>query len=104
MINPQKMKDMIAYQTGAVVSKEIAKKSTGTLTLFAFDKGQELSEHSTPFDAFVILVEGTARITLSGVESEVQEGELLFMPALAPHALVAQEPFKMLLIMLKAEN
>lgn len=84
-----------------MVSKEIVNRPAGTVTLFAFDKGQGLSEHSAPYKAFVTIIEGGAEITVSGVKHEVKAGEMLPMPAGAPHALMAVEPFKMMLTMIK---
>ncbi len=92
----------IQIQAGSVVSKEIINKPTGTVTLFAFDKNQGLSEHTAPYDALVIITEGKAEVTLSGIKHQVKEGEMLLMPANSKHALFAQEPFKMILIMIKS--
>lgn len=86
---------------GSVVSKEIINKPTGTVTLFAFDKGQGFSEHTAPYDALVIITEGEAEIIVSGVKHLVKAGEMLLMPANATHALKAVEPFKMMLTMIK---
>lgn len=91
----------IDYQKDAVVSKEILKTSTGTITLFAFDMGQGLSEHSTPFEALAQIIEGEAEITISGINHTVLEDEIIHMPANQPHALKAEKRFKMLLTMLK---
>lgn len=104
MAKPQNITQAIQIQSGAVVSKEIINKPLGTITLFAFDKGQGLSEHSTPFDALVIAVEGTAEITVAGVKHKVKANEMLLMPANARHAVEAIQPFKMLLIMLKSSS
>lgn len=93
---------MVAYQEGSVVSKEIVNKPTGTVTLFAFDKGQGLSEHAAPYDALVVITEGAAEITVSGIKHKVTAGEMLLMPANAPHALHAIEQFKMMLTMIKS--
>jgi quercetin dioxygenase-like cupin family protein len=93
--------DFVKYQDGAVVSREILKKGTGTLTLFAFDEGQGLSEHTAPFDATVQILDGEAEITISGVVRTVKAGELIIMPANEPHALHAAKKFKMLLIMIR---
>lgn len=93
---------LVACQAGAVVSREIARKPKGTITVFAFDKGQGLSEHTAPFDAFVQVLEGTARITVGGTPHAVRGGEFLVMPAGIPHALHAVEPFKMLLVMIRS--
>lgn len=89
-------------QPGAVVSREIISKPQGTVTIFAFDEGQGLSEHKAPFDALVHVLEGRVRITLGGVAHEVAESELIIMPANIPHALDALTPFKMMLIMIRA--
>ena len=102
MINALNLKETVSYQDGSVVSKEIIKKQTGTMTLFAFDKGQGLSEHTAPFDAAVNVIDGLAEITISGKPFIVKEGELLIMPANEPHALKAIEKFKMLLVMIKS--
>lgn len=102
MTNPKNINQTISYQEGSVVSKEIVKKPTGTVTLFAFDKNQGLNEHTTPFDALVIVTDGIAEITVSGVKSEVKTGEMLLMKANSPHTLKAIKPFKMILIMIKS--
>ena len=94
--------DLVEYQDGAVVSKEIIKKNTGTVTLFAFDKGQGLSEHTAPFDALVYILDGKAEIIISGKPSDVKSGQIIIMPANKPHALKAIERFKMMLVMIKA--
>ncbi len=94
--------DLVAIQSGTVVSKEILKKEGGTVTLFAFDEGQGLSEHSAPFDALVLVLEGTAWIHIAGEKHVVRSGEVLVMPADIPHALDAPEPFKMMLVMIKS--
>jgi quercetin dioxygenase-like cupin family protein len=92
----------IEYQSGAVVSQTLLEKKTGTVTLFAFDKGQGLSEHTAPFDAMVLVVEGEAEITISGTAHRVTGGQMIVMPANDPHALRAVERFKMLLIMIRS--
>ena len=92
----------IAYQEGSVVSKEVFKNTSGTVTLFAFSEGQGLSEHKTPYDALVYIVDGEADITISGVLNTVKAGEMIHMPAGEPHALKANKQFKMLLTMIKA--
>jgi len=94
--------DFIDYQKGSVVSREIISQKTGTLTLFAFDEGQGLSEHTAPFDATVFCVDGEAEITISGNPIPIKSGEMVIMPAKKPHALRAVSPFKMLLIMIRA--
>jgi len=92
----------IQYQTGSVVSKEIVRKDTGTVTLFAFDQGQGLSEHTAPFDALVHILDGEAKITISGNPLLVKAGEIIIMPANEPHALQAVQKFKMLLVMIRS--
>jgi quercetin dioxygenase-like cupin family protein len=94
--------DQIAYQQGSVVSRTLIDKTAGTLTLFAFDQGQGLSEHTAPFDAVVYIVDGEAEITISGKSHRLKQGEMIIMPADAPHALRAAQPFKMLLVMIKS--
>lgn len=81
--------DRVNYQDGAVVSREVVKKPTGNLTIFAFDEGQGLSEHSAPFDALVQMIQGDAEITISGPPHRIRDGELLLMPANRPHGLRA---------------
>ena len=92
----------INYQDGSVVSKEIIKKETGTVTIFAFDKGQGLSEHTAPFDALVNIIDGKAEIKISGKPFVINKGEMIIMPANEPHSLKAVEKFKMLLVMIKS--
>ena len=99
MLNPDKL---LKYQSGAVVSMEIIRKKTGTVTLFAFDKDQGLSEHVVPFDAMVYIVDGTAEISISGKPILVKAGETVIMPAGKPHSLKAVKKFKMLLIMIRS--
>ena len=93
--------DLIAYQPGAVVSRAIVKKNAGTLTLFAFDIGQGLSEHSAPFDAVVEILDGEAELTIGGEKVAARAGQAVLMPANIPHALSATTPFKMLLVMVR---
>jgi len=97
------IKEALKYSDGSVVSRTVIEKKTGTVTLFAFDKGQGLSEHSAPFDALVQIVDGKAVITIGGEEHTVSAGEYVIMPANIPHSLKAPEKFKMLLIMIKGE-
>ncbi len=97
----KKLVDMAAYQENAVVSSEIIKNSSGTVTLFAFDRGQGLSEHTAPFDAMVHVLDGEAEIRISGEVYTVKSGEMIIMPAKKPHSLNAAERFKMLLVMVK---
>ncbi len=93
---------IIEYQDDAVVSKILLKKSTGSVTVFAFDRGQELSEHTVPHDALVQVVDGEAVITISGEAHRVMAGEMILMPGNQPHAVRADERFKMLLIMIRS--
>jgi len=95
------LKESVNIAEGGVVSKQFIKNGGGNITFFAFDKGEGLSEHTTPFDAVVQIIEGKAEISIDGKASIVSEGELIIMPAKIPHALQAIEPFKMCLIMLK---
>ena len=97
-----KVVSLIEYQKDSVVSRTIIDKPTGTLTLFAFDKGQGLSEHTAPFDALVYLLDGEAEITISGKSMQVERGEMVVMPANQPHALRAINRFKMMLVMIKS--
>ena len=92
---------LIRYQKGSVVSQEIISKPVGTVTLFAFDKGQGLSEHKAPFDALVYIIDGKAEITISGKLNIVKKGEFIIMPADQPHSLKAIERFKMILTMIR---
>lgn len=96
------MKELIGYQEGSVVSRTLINKSAGTVTLFAFDKEQGLSEHTAPYDAMVYIIDGEAEITIAGKSYEVKEGETIIMPSNKPHALKALSKFKMLLIMIKS--
>jgi quercetin dioxygenase-like cupin family protein len=93
----------VAYADGSVVSKTLLKKEIGNITLFAFDAGQGLSEHTAPFDAVVQIIDGQAEITIGGETRTVDAGEMLIMPANVPHALQAAQRFKMLLVMIRSE-
>jgi quercetin dioxygenase-like cupin family protein len=93
---------LIDYQVGAVVSRAVIDKPAGTVTLFAFDKGQGLSEHTAPYDAMVDVIDGEVEITISGKPSRVKQGEIFIMPANEPHALKALARFKMMLVMIKS--
>jgi quercetin dioxygenase-like cupin family protein len=93
--------DLISYQEGSVVSRTVIDKKTGTVTLFAFDEGEGLSEHTAPFDALVYLLEGEAEITISGKTLKARGGEMVIMPSNQPHALRAIKRFKMMLIMIR---
>ncbi len=94
--------DLVDYQEGSVVSRTVIDQKSGTVTLFAFDKGQGLSEHTAPFNALVHVVDGKAKITISGRPFEVTGGQAIIMPANQPHALEAIERFKMMLVMIRA--
>lgn len=94
--------DMVDYQKETVVSKTIIEKKTGTVTLFAFDQGQGLSEHTAPFDALVQVLDGEVEIKISGNPFHLKQGEMIIMPANKPHALKAVRQFKMLLTMIKS--
>ena len=96
------MKDLFAYQDGAIVSKEIIKKTTGTVTIFAFDRDQGLSEHTAPFDALVYILDGEAEIIIAGEPHHLKEGDMVIMPGGKPHALKALKRFKMMLAMIRA--
>ena len=103
MSKVEKLKDMIDYQEGSVVSKTIIDKQTGTVTLFAFSQGQGLSEHTAPFDALVYVIDGEAEIIISGTSHQLESGEMIIMPANEPHSLNASEQFKMMLVMIRGE-
>ncbi|MDD2324987.1 MAG: cupin domain-containing protein [Alphaproteobacteria bacterium] len=103
MTETQNLKQMLSFQTGAVVSRMLVKNSSGNVTLFAFDEGEGLSEHTAPFDALVIGVEGQAEISIKDKRQILNEGETLLLPANIPHAVVPQGKFKMLLIMIRDE-
>ena len=94
--------DLVSYQGGAIVSRIVVKRETGNVTLFAFDAGQELSEHTAPYDALVQAIEGEAAITVAGRPYRVGAGEMLLMPARQPHAVKAVSRFKMLLTMIRS--
>jgi len=101
LANPALLEQLVAYQAGSVVSRTLLKNQGGTLTVFAFGEGQGLSEHSTPHDATVLILDGEAQVTIAGADHTVAAGEMLHLPADVPHSLKAVEPFKMLLVMLK---
>jgi quercetin dioxygenase-like cupin family protein len=94
--------DLVSYQDGAVVSRIVVKQERGNVTLFAFDAGQELSEHTAPFDALVHVLEGEVDITISGRPYRLTGGEMVVMPANQPHALKAVSRFKMVLTMIRS--
>jgi len=96
--------ELVQYQPAAVVSRTVLKKEAGTITAFAFDVGQELSEHTAPFDALVVIIEGEAEISIAGRPHRVLAGQLLRLPAGQPHAVKAVTQFKMMLIMIRAQG
>jgi len=95
-------KAFVEYQKGAVVSREILNRKTGTVTVFSFDKGEGLSEHTAPFDALVCILDGKAKITVSGKPNTVAQGEFILLPAGKPHTLKAISKFKMMLVMIRS--
>ena len=94
--------DLVSYQDGAIVSRIVVKRDAGNVTLFAFDAGQELSEHTAPYDALVQVVDGEAAITVAGRPYRVHTGEMILLPAHQPHALKAVSRFKMVLTMIRS--
>ena len=98
----QDLAGLIEYSEDSIVSKTIVDKPAGTVTLFAFDKGQRLSEHTAPYDALVQVVEGRGAVTIGGQQHDVQQGQVVIMPGGVPHAVAAKERFKMLLTMIRA--
>ena len=99
---PQQLVDLVHYQAGSVVSRTLVNEKAGTVTLFAFDEGEGLSEHTAPFDALVHILEGEAEVAISGKPFQLKQGEMLLMPANEPHALKALSRFKMLLTMIRS--
>lgn len=99
---PARLVDLVGYQEGAVVSRTLIDRKTGTVTLFAFDQGQRLSEHTAPYDATVFVLDGEAEIVISGKPSHLQAGEIIILPANVPHAVKAVKQLKMLLIMIRS--
>jgi quercetin dioxygenase-like cupin family protein len=95
------LKDLSGYQKDSVVSRALANKKNGTVTIFAFDEGQALSEHTASFDAFILMIEGEAEVVISGIAHKIGEGEMIVMPSGKPHSVKALKKFKMLLIMIK---
>jgi quercetin dioxygenase-like cupin family protein len=96
-----KLKGLVDYQKGSVVSRTVIDKKTGTVTLFSFDEGEGLSEHTAPYDALVVDLEGEGEIKIAGESNHLEEGDVIIMPANKPHALKAISRFKMLLVMIK---
>ncbi len=95
--------DSVDYAVDGIVSKRILEKSAGNVSLFSFDKGQKLSEHSAPYDAMIQVLEGQAQVTINKEPYDLKQGETIIMPANIPHAVVATEKFKMLLTMIKSQ-
>jgi quercetin dioxygenase-like cupin family protein len=94
--------ELLNYQSGSVVTREIVKKPTGSVTIFAFDEGQGLSEHTVPFDALVHILEGETEISIAGQPHRLQGGEMILLPANQPHALKALKRFKMILTKIRS--
>lgn len=94
--------ELVNYQEGSVVSRTLSQTKNGTVTVFAFDEGQGLSEHTAPFDAMAFLLDGEAQVNIQGKEQTVKAGEMIIMPANQPHSLTALKKFKMLLVMLRS--
>jgi quercetin dioxygenase-like cupin family protein len=101
ILEPKILENLIAYQNGSVVSKTLVSKKAGTVTLFAFDEGQGLSEHTAPYDALVLALDGEVQITVDGKQNILKTGEVILLPANRPHAVKAIVMFKMLLIMIR---
>ena len=101
-LHVEKLIESLSYQAGSVVSKQIIKKETGNVTLFAFDEGEGLSEHTAPYDAFVYLLDGEAEVVISKKPFTLKKGHMIIMPANVPHALRALARFKMLLVMIRS--
>ena len=99
-----KLAESASYQQGSIVSRQIISRKTGTVTLFAFDQGQELSEHTAPYDAMVYVLDGEAHIRIAGRPFVLQPGDMINMPANQPHAVKAEQRFKMLLIMIRSQE
>jgi quercetin dioxygenase-like cupin family protein len=97
-----RMDGLVEYQNGAVVSREVISKETGSVTLFAFDNGQGLSAHTAPYDALVYILDGSAQITISGQAHSLEKGEMIIMPANQPHSVKALGKFKMALVMIRS--
>jgi quercetin dioxygenase-like cupin family protein len=101
---PLELESLVQYQKSSVVSKQVLNKKAGSLTLFAFDKGEGLSEHTAPYDASVLILDGNAEIRIGGKPHALKKGEMIIMPANVPHSLKAIERFKMLLIMIRSSD
>jgi quercetin dioxygenase-like cupin family protein len=96
------LRDLVSYQNGSIVSREVLGRKTGTVTVFAFDEGQGLSEHTAPFEALVHVLDGEVEISISGKPYRLKKGQMIIMPAKEPHSLAAVKRFKMLLIMIRS--
>ncbi len=101
---PRNLADLVAYQEGAIVSRTLINEKGGSVTLFAFDAGENLSEHTAPYDALVYVLEGEAEVTIGGASHRVRRGEVILLPANVPHAVDAPVPFKMLLVMIRSAS
>ena len=101
--NVQVLAELVGYQDGSVVSRKVLGKKKGNVTLFAFDEGEGLTEHASPYEALVVVLDGTARVTVGGERHTVRAGETITLPATVPHALQAEERFKMMLVMIRDE-
>ncbi|MGQ9781169.1 MAG: cupin domain-containing protein [Nitrososphaeria archaeon] len=97
-----KVSDLVRYQDGAVVSRTLIDEDAGTVTLFAFDRGQGLSEHTVPYDAIIFVIEGSASITVGGKSFNLEEGQMIIMPAREPHSVKSITRFKMILVMIRS--
>lgn len=104
IIEKIKIKERINYSEGSIVSHQVTKNKLGNITLFAFDIGQQISEHTVPFEAAVHVLDGTVEISIDGIPYHVNEGEMIIMPANIPHAVFATTKFKMLLTMIRFKN
>jgi quercetin dioxygenase-like cupin family protein len=102
LTTPAEARELVSYQSGAVVSRTLVKKPTGTVTAFAFDAGQGLSEHTAPFDALLQVLDGRASVMIGTAAHEVAAGQIILLPANVPHAVSAVERFKMMLIMIRS--
>jgi len=101
---PAELNSLVAYAPDSIVSKTILDKTAGTITLFAFDVGQKLSEHTAPYDAVVQIIDGRAQLTIGGEDVAVAAGQVVIMPGNVPHSVTAEERFKMMLIMIRTQE
>ncbi len=99
---PMPQADLVQYQSGSVVSRTLIKKPMGTVTVFAFDAGEALSEHTSPFDALLLMIDGEAEIAISGVPHRLKTADIIMLPAHEPHGVKALTKFKMMLVMIRA--